>query len=44
MATLLTLGIIAALFNALVSGITCYGRFAYSSGPTGSGATPSTMR
>ena len=32
MATLLTLGIIAALFNALVSGITCYGRFVYSSG------------
>ena len=30
--TMLTLGIIAALFNALVSGITCYGRFVYSSG------------
>lgn len=30
--TLVTLGIIAALFNALVSGITCYGRFVYSSG------------
>jgi amino acid transporter len=31
-ATLVTLGIIAALFNALVSGITCYGRFVYSTG------------
>ena len=31
-ATLVTLGIVAALFNALVSGITCYGRFLYSSG------------
>ncbi len=31
-ATLVTMGIIAALFNALVSGITCYGRFLYSSG------------
>jgi amino acid transporter len=31
-ATLVTLGIIAALFNALVSGISCYGRFVYSSG------------
>ena len=35
MATLLTLGIIAALFNALVSGLTCYGRFVYSSGRDG---------
>ena len=31
-ATMVTIGIIAALFNALVSGITCYGRFVYSSG------------
>jgi amino acid transporter len=31
-ATLVTLGIIAALFNAIVSGITCYGRFVYSTG------------
>jgi amino acid transporter len=31
-ATLVTLGIIAALFNALVSGLTCYGRYLYSSG------------
>ncbi|MDH7975239.1 APC family permease [Sphingomonas sp. AR_OL41] len=31
-ATLVTIGVIAALFNALVSGITCYGRFLYSSG------------
>ena len=29
---LVTLGIIAALFNAVVSGITCYGRYVYSSG------------
>ena len=27
-----TLGIVAALFNALVAGVTCYGRFVYSSG------------
>ena len=32
MATLVTLGIIAALFNAIVSGVTCYGRFLYSTG------------
>lgn len=31
-ATLVTLGIIAALFNAIVSGLTCYGRFVYSTG------------
>jgi amino acid transporter len=31
-ATLVTLGIIAALFNAIVSGLTCYGRFLYSTG------------
>ena len=31
-ATLVTLGIIAALFNALISGLTCYGRFLYSTG------------
>ena len=31
-ATVVTLGIIAALFNAVVSGITCYGRYVYSSG------------
>jgi amino acid transporter len=31
-ARLVTLGIIAALFNALVSGVTCYGRFVYSTG------------
>ncbi len=31
-ATLVTLGIIAALFNAIVSGVTCYGRFLYSTG------------
>ena len=30
--TLIRLGIIATLFNALVSGITCYGRIVYSSG------------
>jgi amino acid transporter len=30
--TLVTLGIIAALFNAIVSGLTCYGRFVYSTG------------
>ena len=35
LATLLTLGIIAVLFNALVSGLTCYGRFVYSSGRDG---------
>jgi amino acid transporter len=31
-ATLVTIGIIAALFNAIVSGVTCYGRFLYSTG------------
>jgi amino acid transporter len=31
-ATLVTVGIISALFNALVSGLTCYGRFLYSTG------------
>lgn len=31
-ATIVTLGIIAALFNAVVSGVTCYGRYLYSSG------------
>ncbi|MEP7065281.1 MAG: APC family permease [Gemmatimonadota bacterium] len=31
-ATLVTLGIIAALFNAIVSGLTCYARFLYSTG------------
>jgi amino acid transporter len=31
-AILVTLGIIAALFNAIVSGLTCYGRFLYSTG------------
>lgn len=31
-AMLVTLGIIAALFNAVVSGIACYGRYLYSSG------------
>lgn len=31
-ATLVTIGIIAALFNAVVSGVTCYGRFLYSTG------------
>lgn len=31
-ATLVTLGIIAALFNAIVSGLTCYARFVYSTG------------
>jgi amino acid transporter len=31
-ATLVTVGIIAAVFNALVSGLTCYGRFLYSTG------------
>lgn len=31
-ATLVTLGIIAAMFNALISGLTCYGRFLYSTG------------
>ena len=32
LATLVTLGIIAALFNAIVSGLTCYARFLYSTG------------
>jgi len=31
-ATVVTVGIIAALFNALVSGLTCYGRFLFSTG------------
>ena len=31
-AMLVTVGIIAALFNALVSGLTCYGRFLFSTG------------
>jgi amino acid transporter len=31
-ATLVTVGIIAALFNALISGLTCYGRFLFSTG------------
>jgi amino acid transporter len=31
-ATLVTLGIIAALVNAIISGLTCYGRFLYSTG------------
>ncbi len=31
-ATLITVGIIAALLNAIVSGLTCYGRFVYSTG------------
>lgn len=34
-AMLVTLGIIAALFNAVVSGITCYGRYVFSSGRDG---------